>query len=93
MLGLMMDQPLLISSMIEHAAKFYGDVDIVSRGTDGIVVRSSWGEVARRLEMVQAQVTPRPAGVVVGPRGRPGAQRVPGPPAGQCAAWKRLPRM
>ena len=50
MLGLMMDQPLLISSMIEHAAKFYGDVDIVSRGTDGIVVRSSWGEVARRAK-------------------------------------------
>jgi hypothetical protein len=33
--GLMMDQPLLLSSVIEHAAAQYGDVEVVSRETHG----------------------------------------------------------
>ena len=31
MLGLMMDRPLLISSIIDHAALYHGDTEIVSR--------------------------------------------------------------
>ena len=33
--GLMMDRPLLISDVIEHAAGQFGDTEIVSREVDG----------------------------------------------------------
>ena len=46
--GSMMDQPLLISSILRFAERFHGSVEIVSRTVDGAVHRSSWGEVARR---------------------------------------------
>ncbi|MBK0326960.1 long-chain-fatty-acid--CoA ligase [Rhodobacteraceae bacterium F11138] len=52
MLGQMMTAPLLISSLIDHAAKYHGETEIVSVETDGETSRSSWGEVAinaRRL--------------------------------------------
>ena len=35
MLGLMQDQPLLISSLIEFAAQHHGDAQIVSRRVEG----------------------------------------------------------
>ena len=46
MLGKMMDQPLLISSLIEHAAQYHGDTDIVSVEADGRTARSSWRAIA-----------------------------------------------
>ncbi len=42
MLGLMQDRPLLISSLIEHAATFHPDTEIVSRLPEGHVHRSTW---------------------------------------------------
>jgi len=50
MLGLMMDQPLLISSVIEFAARFHARVEVVSRTVEGTVHRTSWGEIARRAK-------------------------------------------
>jgi 3-(methylthio)propionyl---CoA ligase len=52
MLGQMMVQPLLISGLVAHAAKYHGDTEIVSVETAGDVARTSWAEVeanARRL--------------------------------------------
>jgi 3-(methylthio)propionyl---CoA ligase len=46
--GLMMDRPLLISSIIEFAARFHGATEVVSRNVDGTIHRTTWGEVARR---------------------------------------------
>jgi acyl-CoA synthetase (AMP-forming)/AMP-acid ligase II len=46
--GLMMDRPLLISAIIEHAAAQFGDVQIVSRETHGPVFRYSFAECAAR---------------------------------------------
>jgi 3-(methylthio)propionyl---CoA ligase len=40
--GLMMDRPLLISDVIEHAASQFGDTEIVSREADGSVFRYSY---------------------------------------------------
>ena len=37
MLGLMMDRPLLISQLIEHAAEYHGDKEIVSRSVEGSI--------------------------------------------------------
>jgi acyl-CoA synthetase (AMP-forming)/AMP-acid ligase II len=47
--GLMMDRPLLISSIIEHAAAQFGDVQIVSRETHGPMFRYSYAECAARV--------------------------------------------
>lgn len=50
--GLMMDLPLLISSIAQHAERFHGNREIVSVTGDNPLHRTSWGEVisrARRL--------------------------------------------
>ncbi len=52
MLGQMMDQPLLISSQIEFAARFCAPVEVVTRTVEGPIHRSSWGEVARRAKQL-----------------------------------------
>ncbi len=52
MLGKMMDQQLLISSLIEHAGRCHGRTEIVSVETAGNVEVTNWAEVganARRL--------------------------------------------
>jgi 3-(methylthio)propionyl---CoA ligase len=48
MRGRMMDMPLLVSSLIEHAGRVHGDQEIVSRSVEGPVHRSTWGEVRSR---------------------------------------------
>jgi len=48
MYGLTMEQPLLISSLIEFAARFHRDVEVISRNVDGSIHRCTWNEVARR---------------------------------------------
>ena len=50
--GTMMEQPLLISSLIAHAGRYHGSTSIVSVETDGTVSDSNWREVegnARKL--------------------------------------------
>ncbi len=52
MLGQMMTQPLLISSLIAHAERCHSDGEIVSVNTGGGVEDTTWGQVganARRL--------------------------------------------
>ena len=46
--GLMMERPLLISSVIEHAAAQYGDVEVVSRETHGPLFRYTYAQCAAR---------------------------------------------
>jgi acyl-CoA synthetase (AMP-forming)/AMP-acid ligase II len=46
--GLMMDRPLLISDVIEHAAAQFGDVEVVSRETHGPLFRYSYAQCAAR---------------------------------------------
>ncbi|MEO0668054.1 MAG: long-chain fatty acid--CoA ligase [Pseudomonadota bacterium] len=50
--GQMMNFPLTISSLVDHAARYHGDTGIWSVETAGGVTETSWGEVAgnaRRL--------------------------------------------
>jgi acyl-CoA synthetase (AMP-forming)/AMP-acid ligase II len=56
-LGQMMNMPLLISSQIEHAARFHGHVEIVTRTVEGAIHRSNWGEVARRARKLANALT------------------------------------
>jgi len=46
--GLMMDRPLLLSGIIEHAAAQFGDVEIVVRETHGPLFRYSYAQCAAR---------------------------------------------
>src|SRR5258708_39688136 len=46
--GLMMERPLLISGIIEHAAAQFGSTQIVSRETHGPVFRYTFAECAAR---------------------------------------------
>ncbi len=46
--GLMMDRPLLISAIIEHAAAQFGDVEVVSRETHGPLFRYTYAQCAAR---------------------------------------------
>ena len=52
MLGLMQDQPLLISNLIEFADKHHGDGEVVSRRVEGDIHRYTWSDVARRSRQV-----------------------------------------
>jgi acyl-CoA synthetase (AMP-forming)/AMP-acid ligase II len=46
--GLMMDEPLMISAILEHAARWHGDTEVVSRGLDKKIHRATYKEVAAR---------------------------------------------
>lgn len=46
MQGRMMQQPLLISSLIEHAARYHGDTAIISKNTDGTITKTDWTHIA-----------------------------------------------
>jgi len=48
MLGLMQQQPLLISSFIRHAARNHGAVEVVSRLGDDRLHRTDYAEIERR---------------------------------------------
>ena len=52
MLGLMQDRPLLISSLIEHAATFHPRTEIIARTCEGPIVRSNWATIHRRSKQV-----------------------------------------
>ncbi len=46
--GLMMQQPLLISSLIVHAERHHGDQEVVSRRVEGDIHRCTYRELAAR---------------------------------------------
>lgn len=52
MLGLMQEQPLLISTLIDHAARAHAGTEIVSRTVEGGIHRTTWGRVHRRARQV-----------------------------------------
>ena len=48
MKGLMQNQPLLLSSLLQHADRFHSGTEIVSRTVEGPIHRYTYGEAARR---------------------------------------------
>ena len=57
MLGLMQEHPLLVSSILRHAARHHGGAKIVSVDAEGAVTRGTWPEVeqgAKRLAQALA---------------------------------------
>jgi acyl-CoA synthetase (AMP-forming)/AMP-acid ligase II len=59
LMGQMMQMPLLISSLIVHAARHFGDVEIVSKRCEGDTHRTNWAETegrSRRLAQAFARL-------------------------------------
>jgi fatty-acyl-CoA synthase len=52
MLGNMMDKPLLVSSIIEHANATHPNAEVVSRRCEGDIHRCTLGEVAKRTKQL-----------------------------------------
>ena len=52
MLGLMMNTPLLISSLLKHADRNHGDTEIVSRTVEGPIHRYTYSEAHRRARQL-----------------------------------------
>ncbi|MBM3517471.1 MAG: long-chain-fatty-acid--CoA ligase [Alphaproteobacteria bacterium] len=67
MLGSMMDRPLLVSSLIEHAARNHGEREIVSRSVEGPIHRYSYAALARRAKQL-AHALDRHLGIAPGDR-------------------------
>ena len=62
MQGLMQDRPLLISSILEHAARNHPGSRIVSARPDGTLARHTWPEVAARAARLAHALAKRGVG-------------------------------
>ena len=55
MLGLMQDWPLLCHKIIEHAAKYHGTREVVTRSVEGPIHRTNYAQIhARALKVSQS---------------------------------------
>jgi fatty-acyl-CoA synthase len=52
LMGQMMNQPLLVSSIIQHAARHYGSTEIVSRRVEGDIHRYTYAECHARSRKI-----------------------------------------
>lgn len=50
MQGKMMNQPLIVSSILEHADRYHGDTEIVSRTVEGSIHRYTYAEAHKRAK-------------------------------------------
>ncbi|QEI06814.1 fatty-acid--CoA ligase [Pigmentiphaga aceris] len=57
MRGLMMQTPLLISDLIQHAARFHGDTEIVSRRVEGDIHRTNYRDLHTRIRKLANALT------------------------------------
>ncbi|MCG8696222.1 MAG: AMP-binding protein, partial [Minwuiales bacterium] len=55
--GLMQDRPLLISSLIDYANQYHGDVELVSRSVEGPIHRYTYADAYRRSKQVANALT------------------------------------
>ena len=63
MLGLMQDWPLTVDKILDHAARWHGEVEIVSRSVEGPIVRTTYAQAherARRLSGALAGLGVKP---------------------------------
>ena len=64
--GLMMQQPLLISSLLVHAERHHGDQEVVSRRVEGDIHRTTYREMAMRSRRMAKAIAA--LGIVPGQR-------------------------
>jgi len=51
-MGRMMSQPLLISSLIKHADRYYGNIEVVSRRVEGDIHRYTYNDCHKRSKQL-----------------------------------------
>src|SRR4030095_6290458 len=59
--GLMMDRPLLISTLLTHAERHHAEQEIVSRRVEGDVHRTTYRELAQRARRLANALAARGA--------------------------------
>ena len=59
MRGRMMEMPLLISSLIEHAGTVFGDQEVVTQTVEGPIHRYTWAGVRARSKQLAGALTAR----------------------------------
>ena len=52
MLGLMQDWPLLVHKIIDHAALYHGDREVVTRSVEGPIHRTNYAQIGKRARKV-----------------------------------------
>ena len=52
LMGRMMSQPLLISSLIKHADRYYGNIEVVSRRVEGDIHRYTYNDCHKRSKQL-----------------------------------------
>jgi len=57
MKGLMQDWPLRVSTIIDHAARFHGDREIVTRSIEGPITRTTYKDIHLRARKVAQALT------------------------------------
>ena len=60
--GLMMQQPLLVSSLLQHAERHHGDQEIVSRRVEGDVHRQTYRQLGQRARRMANAIAARGVG-------------------------------
>jgi len=78
--GLQMSMPLMISSLIDHAATFHADTAIVARTIEGDVHHYTYGEAGsrtRRLARALESLGVAPGGCAGRPGRKPRLERAP----------------
>jgi fatty-acyl-CoA synthase len=63
MQGLMMDMPLLVSSILQHAARHHGDTEIVSRRVEGDIHRYTYADCEHRARRLADALTRTGVGI------------------------------
>lgn len=52
MRGLMMNAPLLVTSILRHAALYHNDTEVVSRSVEGAIHRATYGQIWNRTQQL-----------------------------------------
>jgi fatty-acyl-CoA synthase len=54
MYGLMQHWPLTVDKILDHAARWHGDREVVTRSIEGPIVRTNWGDIHRRAKRLSS---------------------------------------
>ncbi len=57
LMGQMMQMPMMISSLVRHAARHAGDVEVVSKRVEGDVHRTTWAGIEQRSRQLAQALT------------------------------------
>jgi fatty-acyl-CoA synthase len=52
MLGLMQDWPMTVDRILDHADRWHGDREVISRSVEGPIVRTTWSRIHSRARQV-----------------------------------------